>query len=291
MYGNIVIGWDGGDQARDALALAGLLRAKDAAAVAACVSSESEEEPTAGWEGSLAATGSSDWVEPRAIAGRSAADGLRDFAEKVAADLIVVGSSRSEDVGRVVTGSVADRLLYASPCALAIAPNGFRDTAAEPRLVGVAYDGSEGSVKGLEVGARITRSLGASLRLVGVVSPLELAGTELLQHPSRSPAEAFEERRAELLRMLRAAAESVPSELSPQVVVAEGRPGDIILREAWNGMHLLVMGARTSGPPRRLAAGGTAIEVMRRAPCPVLVVPGRAAAPNTDKGAPVTADA
>jgi len=279
MYRRIVIGWDGGAEAHDALALAGLLRAPDAAGVAACVVSDAEPPAATHWRDALISTKVA-WVDPRAIRGRSAAKGLHQCAEGMNADLIVVGSSRSEDVGRLVPGSVADGLVYEAPCALAVAPKGFRDVATDLRVVAVAYDGSKESARGLEEAAGIAGSAGASLRLVGIVSPLEVGRTDLLYHPRRSPEQAFERRRADLLRFLREAAESVPDELRPEVVVAEGQPGDMIVREAWNGTNLLVIASRVSASARGVVAGGTAIEVMRRAPCPVVVVPGGPEAPN-----------
>ena len=42
------------------------------------------------------------------------------------------------------------------------------------------------------------------------------------------------------------------------------------------------MGSRNYGPIRRVTAGSTAIELMRLAPCPVLVIPRAVAAPSAE---------
>jgi nucleotide-binding universal stress UspA family protein len=65
-------------------------------------------------------------------------------------------------------------------------------------------------------------------------------------------------------------------------VLVEGRPADAVVNEASNGMGLLVMGSRSYGPIRRVMVGSTAIDVMGRAPCPMIVVPRGAAGPAAD---------
>ena len=52
--------------------------------------------------------------------------GLRAAARKLDASLLVVGASHRGRVGRVVPGATTERLIHAAPCALAVAPNGYR---------------------------------------------------------------------------------------------------------------------------------------------------------------------
>ena len=81
--------------------------------------------------------------------------------------------------------------------------------------------------------------------------------------------------------MLEEAAERVPAEARAAAVLRDGRPATIIADEAEKGIHLLVMGSRNYGPIRRVMAGSTAIELMRLAPCPLLVLPRGASAPSS----------
>lgn len=61
-----------------------------------------------------------------------------------------------------------------------------------------------------------------------------------------------------------------------ELVVAEGRPAVEIVRRVQSGAHdLVVVGARPSTLLRRAIAGSVAIQLLRKAPCPVLVAPRR----------------
>ena len=104
MFRTVVIGFDGSDQAHDALALAQALGGSQATLIAACVYSyepthtrspvanlkyeralrESAERVLAGAEGAS---------ETRAIPCGSPARGIHELAEEVGADLIVAGST------------------------------------------------------------------------------------------------------------------------------------------------------------------------------------------------------
>lgn len=86
MYRKIVVGYDGANQGRDALALAQTLRAADC-----------------------------DWLELHPVPGDSPAHGLHVFSERVEADLVVVGSSHRAHHGRVHAGSRGERLLNGRP--------------------------------------------------------------------------------------------------------------------------------------------------------------------------------
>ena len=66
----------------------------------------------------------------RLVATRSPAAGLQDFAQREAASLIVVGSSHRSSVGRVQPGGVGQRLLAGAPIPVALAPLGYAGHAA-----------------------------------------------------------------------------------------------------------------------------------------------------------------
>ena len=115
-----------------------------------------------------------DWLELRTVPGHSPAHGLHVFSEEIEADLVVVGSSNRAERGRVQAGSTGERLLNGSPCPVAIAPAGYAAQAGSPRVIGVAYDGSEGSETALLEAAALAAEFEASVKLITAVPPIEL---------------------------------------------------------------------------------------------------------------------
>ena len=65
-------------------------------------------------------------VSYQRLAHQSASRGLIEVVENVDADALVLGSSPAGQVGQVVIGSTADRLMHSSPVPLAISPRGYR---------------------------------------------------------------------------------------------------------------------------------------------------------------------
>jgi nucleotide-binding universal stress UspA family protein len=294
MYRRIVVGYDGGDQGRDALALAAALRASGGSLVAACVYPRGKGRSDPGMAEAARRTLAEarehvepDWLELRAVPGYSPAHGLHVLCEEAGADLAVVGSARRGVTGRVFPGSVGERLLNGSPCPVALAPNGYRSEAAAPRVVGVAYDGSTEAAAALRAGAALASELGAALTVVTVVPPLEVFSSGALSRPDEADDEIKAYRREEFRHMLENAAKPLADTLRTGTVLLEGRPADGIVEQAHAGLQLLVMGSRSYGPIRRVMQGSTAIEVMRAAPCPVIVIPRDATAPGA--GATATA--
>jgi nucleotide-binding universal stress UspA family protein len=294
MYRSIVVGYDGSDQGRDSLALAALLRADDGTVTAACVYPDAGpgrgrqlehvmlEAADATVVKARADVGAeAGWLETRSMPGHSPAHGLHHLAEKSGADLLVVGSSHHSGIGRTLAGSTGQRLLQGAPSPVTVAPNGFRDRASEPRVVGVAFDGSEEAGNALREGVGLAHSVGATVRLVCVVPPPDMFVGAFRYFPPDSVGEIAGYEREQFRRMLEEAAEPVPDELRGEAVLLEGRPADLI-KAAGGSFDLLVMGSRAYGPIRRVLLGSTAAEVMRDAPCPVLVVPRGAVTPSAE---------
>jgi nucleotide-binding universal stress UspA family protein len=290
MYRKILVGYDGREAGRDALALAAALRAADGVVVATCVFPAFGRAHDQAVETLLAdaaaqtvaearAQVAADWLELRTAPGHSPAHGLHLFSEEIEADLVVVGSSGRAESGRVHAGKTGERLLNGAPCPVAVAPSGFAADGGSPRVLGVAYDGSEGSEVALLEAIALAAEFDASLKLITVVPPLQ----------GSWPAQAFagvsgdgirEQRRDGFRHMLEEAAERVPDEARAGAVLRDGDAGAVIADEAEKGIHLLVMGSRNYGPIRRVMVGSTAIDLMRLCPCPVLVVPRGASAPS-----------
>jgi len=117
VYRKIIVGWDGTEQARDALALATRLRAPDGTVVAACVYPDPGGRARAGDRGIIDAAAETaaearrntqeDWLSTRAVPGHSPAHGLHVLIEHEGADLVVVGSSHRGELRQVMAGGVA----------------------------------------------------------------------------------------------------------------------------------------------------------------------------------------
>jgi nucleotide-binding universal stress UspA family protein len=219
-----------------------------------------------------------DWLEFRTAPGHSPAHGLHVLSEEIAADLVIVGSSNRGRDGRVHASSTGERLLNGSPCPVAVAPQGLAAEADTPRVIGVAYDGSEESQAALAEATALAIECDATLRLIMAVSPLEL-GWSAAAFAGATGEEIRQQRHEGFRLQLAEAAESLPAETRAATTLVAGRPSEVIADEAEKGVHVLFMGSRSYGPIRRVMVGSTAIEIMRVAPCPVIVIP-RGAAPS-----------
>jgi nucleotide-binding universal stress UspA family protein len=176
---------------------------------------------------------------------------LHEAAEELGASLLVAGGSRRSAVGQVAPGGVAERLLHAAPCAVAIAPH---DRTVEPgslRRIGVAFvDGPEGA-DALAIAAGIARGSGGRVRSFTVLSTDE-AG-----------------RAGEIVEKVRTA---VPAALLGATEVLDGRVADELTRVSGE-LDLLICGSRGYGPVRSLLLGGVSWTLAQTAACPLLVVP------------------
>jgi Universal stress protein UspA and related nucleotide-binding proteins len=275
----VLIGFDGSDGGRDALALARVLASPDEARVVIVVvfpygpfpisfaalqeEAARDAEPLFA-EAREALSGVS--VETRVFGGGSPAWVMTDLAEKEGVDLIVVGSPHRGVLGRVLLGSVATNLLHGAPCPVAVAPRGFaaQGRGAPPKLIAVAYDGTLESEAALNCAEAQALATGASLRLLTVVGPVAVVPGS----PGYVPVEPPDADKV-LARGL--------GKLGPGVE-AEGRrldgpPAPTLAAACEDDVDLLVVGSRGYGPAMRVILGSVSRELVRSAPCPVLVTP------------------
>jgi nucleotide-binding universal stress UspA family protein len=199
----------------------------------------------------------------------SAWDALQALAEKGEADLIVLGSTHHAAFGSVAPGSVAEHLLHGARCRLVIAPKGYAQldhSQDRLRVVAVGYDGMAESQAALDEAATLARKFGASMRVIGVMTPVPAIGAAAAAQSAAEAGPDFQ------TRLHRAVAELEP-ELRALPVIAKGDPVEKLLDAAEMGVDLLVLGSRGFGPVMRLLIGSVSSRVIRGAPCPVMVVP------------------
>ena len=198
-------------------------------------------------------------VYQRAPVASSPARGLTELAEQEGADLVVIGSSRHAEPGRVRLEHTAGRLLEGAPCAVAVAPGGLRKTEAFHH-VGVAYDGSP------EAQAAVLAGYDIAVRSRAAVTLLYALPENASETAGRAAALEAQER-------LDAAAAAAPAGVNPSTVVLFGPPGQAI-RDACDGVvDLLVTGSRGDGPMQRALLGSVSEVLTDGARYPVLVLP------------------
>jgi nucleotide-binding universal stress UspA family protein len=282
---NIIIGFDGSDEARDALCIADRMSRLETATLTVAIvglfepqnSSDAEAARSARSRRAIFERVEADLdgrrYEPRVIEGLPVAHGLIELAQEEDADMLVVGSTHRGRVGQVFPGSIGAQLLHGAPCPVTIAPRGYRDAPPPVRgALGVAYDGSQESELALGLGESLAQLLELDVRLVGVVPQFEL-----LDVPRP---EALAERarwQAEWLRKLTQRCDDVDTDLVAEVRLLDGDAGPA-LAEASKELDLLVMGSRGRGWLARTVLGSVSAHVCSHAACPVVVVP-RAAEP------------
>jgi nucleotide-binding universal stress UspA family protein len=199
----------------------------------------------------------------------SPARGLHEIAAARSALMMVIGSSSRGHLGRVSPGAVTDRLLHGAPCAVAVAPSGMSlESAGEPvRRVGCAYVDAPDGHAALATAAAIAANAAAYLRLFVVMRPPDEYLTVTAVEPMFDKEKARRHDAEAVLRHgLDAAGPSATGEL------LNGDPA-AALASASSDLELLVCGSRGFGPLRTLLLGGTSHALVRRAGCPVLVVP------------------
>ena len=290
MYRKIIVGHDLHSGGADALALGRqLAQASDAQLVVAGIfpigalptgfeSSWIDEQAKVAKE--IQSIADEAGAEAEAFPSRSPALGLHALAEEVDADLVVVGSSRHSTAGQILAGNVGLGLLHGAPCAVAIAPRGYAENPTDISTVVVGVDGGQDSRVALEAATDLADVSGATLKLVAVAQepPISygkgggMVGVKDLK-------EAIEE---QVRKDLDEASEST-GDVPFEATVVSGEPAEKLAEAASPG-SILVVGSRGYGPVRRVLLGSVSTELMRSAPCPVLVHPrGAENEPRTDR--------
>jgi nucleotide-binding universal stress UspA family protein len=197
------------------------------------------------------------------------------LARADAADVVVLGTHGRSGFERLLLGSVAERVLRKARCPVVVVPPAAhpqKDTVGMGRRILCGVDFSDASLSALEHAVSLAEESDATLTLIHVIEiPPELresARTETEVAQARATAEA------EGLRRLRALVPASVSEAcTVHVEVAEGRAARELVRAAREGHDdLLVMGVRGRNAVDLAVFGSNTNQVVRTAPCPVLVV-------------------
>jgi nucleotide-binding universal stress UspA family protein len=274
--GPIVVGVEHSDRSRDALALARTLaRTLHTRLILVAVHPGNVQSPAMAPEAEAAL----EWVtspmggvraESQVVACNSVHHGLQQVADAESAVAIVVGSSHRGPVGRIAPGSVAERLLHGASCPVAVAPRGYSTQAfAGIQRVGVGYTPGPEAGEALTAAVGVAARTGAALRLLGVVEPSQVAATLPL---GWGFGELEATKRDDLTRRIGHAIEDVAALVDISGQVVDGYADDELARLSQE-VDLLICGSRGQGRIGNVTLGDASTGLLRKAECPVLVVP------------------
>lgn len=207
------------------------------------------------------------------FAHRSVSDGLMAAVGELDAELLVLGSASEGQLGQVVVGSTADRLLHSCPVPLALSPRGYRrsKSAALVRITCAYPDPRSGG--GGPAGGRPEPASGHP----DAAGHVRSAGTQHVSADCRTtrrgchPAGVGEQARQALLRLKDD--KVIGDEVELQVVTGNNW-SDAIDAIDWIDGEILAIGTSPGGTVARVFLGSHGSKILRHSPVPVLVLPG-----------------
>ncbi|MBV8953649.1 MAG: universal stress protein [Solirubrobacterales bacterium] len=274
MFWNVLVGVDGRQGGRDAIALARQLAAPQStltlghvygadwfmgrgAGLAVAYEREATEQLLRSERTLAEVDAELDWA-----AFAPPARGLHELAEERKADLLVVGSSRHALLGRVLLGDDARAALDGAPCAIAIAPRGYLQSQHVLTKVGVGYDGSPESKHALAAAHELAQQHAAQISALHVVSLQDIREEQPIPADWPATAEELVERAREDLGRLDGV----------EARAVYGGPREELSRFS-DRVDLLIVGSRGYGPVGRLMHGSVSRYLVGHVACPLLVLP------------------
>lgn len=239
----VLVGFDGSEGSRDAIALArSLCRPEDNVVL---VTGDSDDSP---------------------------AREISNLAIEEDADLIAVGSPHRGVLGRTLIGSVAEDLLHGAKTPIAIAPRGYAPrTRRDLRVIAVAYDGGEEAKAALGHAVALAVANKAKLRILSVNSP----ALPMPSFAAYTPALGVDTE-----RLLAEAIEAIEAPVEAEAVCLAGPVAAAIADACAEDVDLLVTGSHGFGPIGRVFVGSVTTSLICKSPCPVIVFPRATSSPT-----------
>ncbi len=216
-----------------------------------------------------------DWqVHHRALADSPAWALIRSEPDWKA-DLIIVGAhGHSVLGGRLILGSVSQRVLYEASCSVRVARSRRRETDAPLRLI-IGVDGSPHSHAAVDALCKRAWPTGTEVRLLAVVDTVMAITPDPSQPSIVKWIEVGDEDTWDQVRQVfePAAGKLRSAGLSAAVMIRRGNPAEQLIEEAesWSADCIFV-GAKGMRGIERLLLGSVSSAVAARAHCSVEVV-------------------
>jgi nucleotide-binding universal stress UspA family protein len=202
-------------------------------------------------------------------------------AQKEKTDLIVIATHGYTGYKRIFLGSTAERVVQHSPCPVLVVRlharhwngTGHLQTRKGFRLAKILAptDFSECSRAGFDYAAQLAREFKAELRMVHVINPHAYPFGD--EHVALDAVRLLDEAARAAQKQMRAMA--AMSEARYSVRVIHGSPAIEICHAANEDADLIVISTHGRTGVGHLFIGSVAEHVVRRAHCPVLVIPTR----------------
>jgi nucleotide-binding universal stress UspA family protein len=216
-------------------------------------------------------------VTSTVVEGTSVFREIQACAERVSADLIVMGTHGRSGLDRLVLGSVTEKVLRRAHVPVLTVPTRAPDVARGGsvafRRILCAVDFSDVSLASLRYASSLPQDPGAELTVLHVVELLPV-----VYEPSMAAPFDYERDRPLLEEAARRhlhdfVPESVRARVGVHELVGSGKPYVEILNvAAARHVDLIVLGVHGRNALDRLLFGSTASHVVRLATCPVLTV-------------------
>jgi nucleotide-binding universal stress UspA family protein len=185
-------------------------------------------------------------------------------------DLIVVGSHGRSLLGRVLLGSVSQKVLHEAHCSVRIA-RGTARAGIHPARIIIGIDGSAGANNAVDAVLARSWPQGSQVRLVNATWTVPPVTSARMVAPI---ADWIRQENARIQAALElATARLQGAGLSVSSVIEEEEPRQLLCKEAkdWEA-DCIFLGARGMGPMERLLIGSISSGVAAHAPCSVEVV-------------------
>jgi nucleotide-binding universal stress UspA family protein len=203
-------------------------------------------------------------IEVRVLEGNPALTIARE-AERISADLVIVGSRGQGGIKHALLGSVAERIVRESQCNVLTIQD-----ASPPQKLLVGTDLSTHSDYALSVAAELAHEFNATLELVHAIHvPVAFVTPYETVIPETTIEEVFNGAEQDLRRL----AKDLTRDLVVRTSVLAEPPHSALCDAAERDKaDLIVVGAHEHSGLKRMMLGGVAERVLRNAPCSVLIV-------------------
>ena len=216
-----------------------------------------------------------DWsiddIDSTIVARASVAHGLRDAADEVGAVMIVIGPGSEGVDGHLALGSVAHSLLHGGAAAIALAPEGYRETAPdEIRRLVVGFQDTAESEYAVGIAESVARPSGVDVHLLTVVLRMtRILGTRLGRDPERAVMEALVEHETTAQQRY---IEASDQPLTGSVVHGD-TAGRAMARFDWQDTDVFVAASSSLGVLSRVFLGDLTHKLLRACTVPAVVLP------------------